>query len=168
MSGVRLSRHYLSRMVTNNWGRIIFISSESAVNVPVEMIHYGVTKTMQLARGLAETTVGTAVTVNLVLAGPTKPEGVEKFVRGSALSREWSHSRSSRYYSVEYGLSRTRCVQATHSLKLRFHEELATHLSPLAWSHISLTGDYTWRTDGGVKPGQLRPKRDLPASLLNP
>ena len=82
MSGVRLSRHYLSRMKAANWGRIIFISSESAANIPVEMIHYGVTKTMQvaLARGLAETTVGTDVTVNSVLAGPTRSEGVEKFI----------------------------------------------------------------------------------------
>src|ERR1700747_1965549 len=82
MSGVRLSRHYLSRMKAANWGRIIFISSESAINIPVEMIHYGVTKTMQvaLARGLAETTLGTGVTVNSVLAGPTRSEGVEKFI----------------------------------------------------------------------------------------
>src|SRR2546428_5131245 len=82
LSGVRLSRHYLSRMKTAGWGRIIFISSESAVNIPVEMIHYGVTKTMQvaLARGLAETTAGTGVTVNSVLAGPTRSEGVEKFL----------------------------------------------------------------------------------------
>jgi NAD(P)-dependent dehydrogenase (short-subunit alcohol dehydrogenase family) len=82
MSGVRLSRHYLPRMKAADWGRIIFISSESAVNIPVEMIHYGVTKTMQvaLARGLAETTAGTAVTVNSVLAGPTRSEGVEKFI----------------------------------------------------------------------------------------
>jgi NAD(P)-dependent dehydrogenase (short-subunit alcohol dehydrogenase family) len=82
MSGVRLSRHYLPHMRAANWGRVIFISSESAVNIPVEMIHYGVTKTMQvaLARGLAETTAGTAVTVNSVLAGPTRSEGVEKFI----------------------------------------------------------------------------------------
>src|SRR5437764_6065566 len=82
MSGVRLSRHYLSRMKAANWGRIIFISSESAINIPVEMIHYGVTKTMQvaLARGLAETTAGAAVTVNSVLAGPTRSEGGGKFV----------------------------------------------------------------------------------------
>ena len=82
MSGVRLSRHYLPRMKVANWGRIIFISSESAVNIPVEMIHYGVTKTMQvaLARGLAETTSGTGVTVNSILAGPTRSEGVEQFI----------------------------------------------------------------------------------------
>jgi NAD(P)-dependent dehydrogenase (short-subunit alcohol dehydrogenase family) len=81
MSGVRLCRHYLPGMKTVNWGRIIFIASESAVNIPVEMIHYGVTKTMQvaLARGLAETTSGTGVTVNSILAGPTRSEGVEEF-----------------------------------------------------------------------------------------
>src|SRR5213592_4357043 len=89
MSGVRLCRHYLSRMKAANWGRIIFISSESAVNIPVEMIHYGVTKTMQvaLARGLAETTAGTDVTVNSVLAGPTRSEGVEKFISDMARTK---------------------------------------------------------------------------------
>jgi NAD(P)-dependent dehydrogenase (short-subunit alcohol dehydrogenase family) len=90
MSGVRLSRHYLARMKEKNWGRIIFISSESAVNIPVEMIHYGVTKTMQvaLARGLAETTAGTGVTVNSVLAGPTRSEGVEEFISNMAKDRK--------------------------------------------------------------------------------
>jgi NAD(P)-dependent dehydrogenase (short-subunit alcohol dehydrogenase family) len=89
MSGVRLSRHYLPQMKAANWGRIIFISSESAGNIPVEMIHYGVTKTMQvaLARGLAETTAGTAVTVNSVLAGPTRSEGVEKFIADMARTK---------------------------------------------------------------------------------
>jgi len=89
MSGVRLSRLYLPRLRAVNWGRIIFISSESAVNIPVEMIHYGVTKTMQvaLARGLAETTAGTGVTVNSILAGPTRSEGVEEFIAGLAKSK---------------------------------------------------------------------------------
>src|SRR4029077_3033341 len=89
MSGVRLSRHYLPKMKAAGWGRIIFISSESAVNIPAEMIHYGVTKTMQvaLARGLAETTAGTGVTVNSVLAGPTRSEGVEKFLNDMARSK---------------------------------------------------------------------------------
>jgi NAD(P)-dependent dehydrogenase (short-subunit alcohol dehydrogenase family) len=89
MSGVRLCRCYLPRMKQNNWGRIIFISSESGVNIPVEMIHYGVTKTMQiaLARGLAETTAGTGVTVNSVLAGPTRSEGVEQFLKDMAARR---------------------------------------------------------------------------------
>ena len=89
MSGVRLSRYYLPAMKAANWGRIIFISSESAVNIPVEMIDYGVTKTMQvaLARGLAETTAGTDVTVNSVLAGPTRSEGVEKFISDMARTK---------------------------------------------------------------------------------
>ena len=89
MSGVRLARHYLPRMKAANWGRIIFVSSESATNIPVEMIHYGVTKTMQvaLARGLAETTAGSAVTVNSVLAGPTRSEGVEKFIADMARTK---------------------------------------------------------------------------------
>jgi NAD(P)-dependent dehydrogenase (short-subunit alcohol dehydrogenase family) len=84
MSGVRLSRHYLPLMLKQDWGRIIFISSESGLNIPAEMIHYGVTKTAQLAlsRGLAETTVGSQVTVNTVLPGPTRSEGVEEFIQG--------------------------------------------------------------------------------------
>jgi NAD(P)-dependent dehydrogenase (short-subunit alcohol dehydrogenase family) len=82
MSGVRLSRHYLPLMLKKDWGRIIFISSESALNIPAEMIHYGVTKTAQVAlsRGLAETTAGSNVTVNTVLPGPTRSEGVETFI----------------------------------------------------------------------------------------
>lgn len=89
MSGVRLARHYLPRMKAKNAGRILFISSESAVNIPVEMIHYGVTKAMQvaLARGLAESTAGTAVTVNSILAGPTRSEGVEQFIEDMAANR---------------------------------------------------------------------------------
>jgi NAD(P)-dependent dehydrogenase (short-subunit alcohol dehydrogenase family) len=83
MSGVRSSRHYLPTMKAKSWGRIIFISSESAINIPVEMIHYGVTKTMQLAlgQGLAETTAGTGVTVNSILPGPTRSEGVDVFLK---------------------------------------------------------------------------------------
>ena len=82
LSGVRLSRLYLPGMKTRNWGRIIFISSESALQIPNEMIHYGMTKTAQIAvaRGLAEITAGTGVTVNSVLPGPTRSEGVEEFV----------------------------------------------------------------------------------------
>lgn len=82
MSGVRLSRHYLAAMLKKNWGRIIFISSESAVHIPPDGIQYGMTKTAQLAvaRGLAETTAETAVTVNSVLVGPTMSEGVERML----------------------------------------------------------------------------------------
>jgi NAD(P)-dependent dehydrogenase (short-subunit alcohol dehydrogenase family) len=76
MSGVRLTRHYLPRMVERGWGRVVFISSESALNIPKEMIHYGMTKTAQLAvsRGVAESVAGTGVTVNAVLPGPTRSE----------------------------------------------------------------------------------------------
>jgi NAD(P)-dependent dehydrogenase (short-subunit alcohol dehydrogenase family) len=89
LSGIRLSRHYIGPMKRNNWGRIVFISSESAIQIPVEMIHYGMTKTAQLAvaRGLAETTKGTAVTVNSVLPGPTASEGVITFVDQLASER---------------------------------------------------------------------------------
>jgi NAD(P)-dependent dehydrogenase (short-subunit alcohol dehydrogenase family) len=82
LSGVRLSRHYIGPMKRRNWGRIVFISSESGLQIPAEMIHYGMTKTAQLAvsRGLAETTAGTNVTVNSVLPGPTASEGVSQFV----------------------------------------------------------------------------------------
>ncbi|NJL86931.1 MAG: SDR family NAD(P)-dependent oxidoreductase [Leptolyngbyaceae cyanobacterium SM1_1_3] len=89
MSGVRLSRAYLSGMKQRNWGRIIFISSESGVHIPGPMVHYGMTKAAQIAiaRGLAETTAGTAVTVNSVLAGPTYSEGVSEFVEQMADSQ---------------------------------------------------------------------------------
>jgi NAD(P)-dependent dehydrogenase (short-subunit alcohol dehydrogenase family) len=82
LSGVRLSRHYFPRMIERNAGRIIFISSESGVMTPPEMVHYGVTKSSQLAiaRGLAERTKGTAVTVNSVLPGPTRSEGIIEFL----------------------------------------------------------------------------------------
>src|SRR5207253_11471248 len=86
LSGVRLSRAYLPGMLQRNWGRIVYISSESAVQIPAEMIHYGMTKTAQLAvaRGLAELTAGTGVTVNSVLPGPTASEGVEGFLQSMA------------------------------------------------------------------------------------
>jgi NAD(P)-dependent dehydrogenase (short-subunit alcohol dehydrogenase family) len=83
LSGVRLSRAYFDKMIRKNWGRIIFISSESALQIPEEMIHYGMTKTAQIsvARGLAELTKGTGVTVNAVLPGPTMSEGVGTFIK---------------------------------------------------------------------------------------
>lgn len=89
MSGVRLSRAYLKGMRKRNWGRIIFISSESGLNIPAEMVHYGVTKTAQIAvaRGIAETTAGTGITVNSVLPGPTESEGVSEFVGNLAQSK---------------------------------------------------------------------------------
>lgn len=89
LSGVRLARHYVRGMRTQNWGRIVFVSSESALQIPTEMIHYGMTKTAQLAvaRGLAETLTGTGVTVNSVLPGPTASEGVGTFVSQMATER---------------------------------------------------------------------------------
>jgi NAD(P)-dependent dehydrogenase (short-subunit alcohol dehydrogenase family) len=82
LSGVRLTRHYLPGMLRNGWGRVIFVSSESAQQIPAEMIHYGTTKTAQIAvaRGVAESVAGTGVTVNTVLPGPTASEGVAAFV----------------------------------------------------------------------------------------
>lgn len=93
MSGVRLARHYLAGMVKKNWGRIIFISSESGIQIPAEMVHYGVTKTAQIAvaRGIAESVAGTGVTVNSVLAGPTESEGVGEFV--GALAKQQKKSK---------------------------------------------------------------------------
>ena len=86
MSGVRLSRHYLAGMLKRNWGRILFISSESGVQIPAEMVHYGMTKTAQIAvaRGIAESVAGTGVTINSILAGPTESEGVSGFVEAMA------------------------------------------------------------------------------------
>ena len=86
MSGIRLSRHLFPKMLKKNWGRIIFISSESAVFIPDEMIHYGMTKTAQLAisRGLAELSKNTGVTVNSILPGPTKSQGVGTFIEDLA------------------------------------------------------------------------------------
>lgn len=86
LSGVRLSRHYFPRMLAKNWGRVIFISSESGVMTPAEMVHYGVTKSSQLAvsRGMAELTKGTGVTVNAVMPGPTRSEGIVDFLKDIA------------------------------------------------------------------------------------
>jgi NAD(P)-dependent dehydrogenase (short-subunit alcohol dehydrogenase family) len=86
LSGVRLTRHFLPGMLRKNWGRVIFMSSESAQQIPSEMIHYGMTKTAQvaIARGLAESVAGTGVTVNSVLPGPTTSEGVTSFVQDMA------------------------------------------------------------------------------------
>lgn len=96
LSGVRLSRHYFPLMKDRNWGRVVFVSSESAVNIPKEMIHYGMTKTAQLAvaRGLAEMTVGTNVTVNSVLPGPTKSEGVGTFIAQMAQGQGIDESKA--------------------------------------------------------------------------
>jgi NAD(P)-dependent dehydrogenase (short-subunit alcohol dehydrogenase family) len=145
MSGVRLSRHYLPRMKANNWGRIIFISSESAVNIPVEMIHYGVTKTMQLAlaRGLAETTAGTGVTANSILAGPTRSEGVERFINSMAKS----HGVEPTVIEKEF-FERVR----PSSLLKRFAntDEVAALVAFIASPRSSATNGAALRVEGGV------------------
>src|ERR1700675_1510595 len=86
MSGVRLARHYLAGMIRKNWGRILFISSEAAVQIPLEMVPYGMTKTAQvaIARGIAESVAGTGVTINSILAGPTASEGATTFLENMA------------------------------------------------------------------------------------
>jgi NAD(P)-dependent dehydrogenase (short-subunit alcohol dehydrogenase family) len=145
MSGVRLCRHYLQGMKAANWGRIIFISSESAVNIPVEMIHYGVTKTMQvaLARGLAETTSGTNITVNSILAGPTRSEGVEQFIIDVAKTKGIAAAE------VEKDFFRT--VRPS-SLLQRFAkiEEVAALVAFVASPLSSATNGAALRADGGV------------------
>ena len=95
MSGIRMSRAYIPGMKKKDWGRIVFISSESGVNIPLEMIHYGMTKTAQLAiaRGLAESLAGTGVTVNSVLPGPTRSEGVIDFFGKMAKEQGVSQSQ---------------------------------------------------------------------------
>jgi NAD(P)-dependent dehydrogenase (short-subunit alcohol dehydrogenase family) len=145
MSGVRLSRGWLPGMKAAGWGRIIFISSESAVNIPAEMIHYGVTKTMQvaLARGLAETTAGTGVTVNSLLAGPTRSEGVDNFVADMARAKGASEAE------IEKEFFRT--IRPS-SLLQRFAsvEEVAAMVAFVASPLSSATNGAALRADGGV------------------
>lgn len=145
MSGVRLSRHYLPRMKATGWGRIIFISSESAVNIPVEMVHYGVTKTMQiaLARGMAETTVGTGVTVNSVLPGPTRSEGVGQFVNDLAASQGKSVEEMEReFFQSARPTSLLRRFETT--------DEIAALVTFVASPLSSATNGAALRADGGL------------------
>jgi len=145
MSGVRLARAYLPDMLKRDWGRIVFISSESALNIPKEMIHYGTTKTAQLAvsRGLAEMTRGTAVTVNSVLPGPTMSEGVETFVRD--LARQSGQS-------VEEAASQFVRQFRPTSLLQRFAsvEEIANMVVYVASKEASATNGAALRAEGGI------------------
>jgi NAD(P)-dependent dehydrogenase (short-subunit alcohol dehydrogenase family) len=145
LSGVRLSRHYLPRMTGAGWGRIIFISSESAVQIPAEMIHYGMTKTAQLAisRGLAETTAGTGVTVNSVLPGPTASEGVEGFVENMAANRGTDRATMEQEFFQNVRPS---------SLLRRFAtpEEVAAMVTFVASPRSAATNGAALRVDGGV------------------
>ncbi|MEH2050410.1 SDR family NAD(P)-dependent oxidoreductase [Nostoc sp.] len=145
LSGVRLSRQYLQKQLEQNWGRIIFISSESAIQIPVEMIHYGTTKTAQLAiaRGLAEITVGTGVTVNSVLPGPTRSEGVEEFISQLAQERGISPTEVEAEFFQNVRPS---------SLIKRFatNEEVAAIVVYLSSPVASATNGAALRVDGGV------------------
>jgi NAD(P)-dependent dehydrogenase (short-subunit alcohol dehydrogenase family) len=145
MSGVRLGRHYLPGMKRRDWGRVVFVSSESAVQIPAEMIHYGVTKTAQLAvaRGMAETCAGTGVTVNSVLPGPTRSEGVEGFVQNLAKGKGVSEAEVEREFFKE--------MRPTSLIK-RFAavEEVANMVVYVCSRQASATNGAALRVDGGV------------------
>jgi NAD(P)-dependent dehydrogenase (short-subunit alcohol dehydrogenase family) len=145
LSGIRLARLYLPTMKARNWGRIIFISSESGVHIPAEMIHYGVTKTAQLAvsRGLAEYVAGTGITVNCVLPGPTRSRGVGEFVEALA-KRE---GKSFEEYEKDFFQK----VRPTSLIK-RFArpEEVASLVVYVASPLSSATTGAALRVDGGV------------------
>jgi NAD(P)-dependent dehydrogenase (short-subunit alcohol dehydrogenase family) len=145
MSGVRLSRAYLPEMKRRNWGRILFISSESGLQIPLEMMHYGVTKTAQiaLARGLAEECAGTGVTVNSVLPGPTRSEGVNTFVQDLATSSGKTFEQFEQEFFEK--------VRPTSLIK-RFAtpEEVAAMVCYLSSPVASATTGAALRVDGGV------------------
>lgn len=145
MSGVRLARHYFPKMLARNWGRIVFISSESAINIPAEMIHYGMTKTAQLAvsRGVAELSAESRVTINSVLPGPTRSEGVEEFLSKLAKERGISEAEVERWFFAEVRPS---------SLLKRFAtvEEVANMVVYVVSEQASATNGAALRVDGGV------------------
>ena len=145
MSGVRLSRAYLQGMINRNWGRIIFISSELALNIPTEMIHYGMTKTAQLsiARGLAQLARGTGVTVNSVLPGPTMSEGVETFVKDLARQNGQSLDEAAANFVMQHRPT---------SLLQRFAtvDEIANMVVYVASKEASATTGAALRAEGGI------------------
>jgi NAD(P)-dependent dehydrogenase (short-subunit alcohol dehydrogenase family) len=145
MSGIRLTRHYLARMRARDWGRIVFVSSESAVQIPAEMVHYGVTKTAQvaLARGIAETLVGTNITCNSVLPGPTASEGVQTFVARMAEQQRKTPADMEREF-----FERARPT----SLLKRFEQpdEVAAMIVYICSERASGTNGSALRVDGGV------------------
>ena len=145
VSGVRLARAFLPGMKRRDWGRIIFISSESGIQIPAEMIHYGVTKTAQIAvaRGLAESLAGTRITVNSVLPGPTRSRGVDEFVGSMAKAQ----SKTSKQVETEF----FQHVRPTSLLK-RFitPEEVGSFVAYVASPLASATNGAALRVDGGV------------------
>ena len=145
LSGIRLSRHFLPGMRQRNWGRIVFISSESALNIPVEMIHYGMTKTAQLAvsRGLAELVAGSGVTVNAVLPGPTRSEGVADFF--AKLAREQGTSQEEMEKQVIAQHRPTSLLS-----RLATVGEVANMVVYVCSQQASATNGAALRVDGGV------------------
>lgn len=145
MSGIRLTRAYFPAMLRRNWGRVLFIASESGIQIPEEMIHYGVTKAAQLAlvNGLAQLTRGTGVTVNAVLPGPTGSEGVSEFVEKLATGAGQT--------AAEFEREFFRSVRPT-SLLQRFAtvEEVANLVAYLSSPLASATNGAAVRVDGGV------------------
>jgi NAD(P)-dependent dehydrogenase (short-subunit alcohol dehydrogenase family) len=145
MSGIRLSRYYLPGMLSRNWGRIIFITSESAQNIPVEMVHYGMTKTAQIAvaRGIAESVAGTGVTVNAVLAGPTASEGAANFVESMAKQQGVSTAEIEKQFFAT--------ARPTSLLK-RFEtpEEVAAVVAFIASAQAVAINGAPVRAEGGV------------------
>ena len=145
MSGVRLSRHYLPGMRSRNWGRVVFVSSESGLHIPVEMIHYGVTKTAQIAiaRGLAESLASTGVTVNSVLPGPTRSEGVGEFISRLARSRGMEAAQAEREF---FATARpTSIIQ-----RFATPDEVAAMITFVCSEAASATTGAALRVDGGV------------------
>ncbi|MEO5893448.1 MAG: SDR family oxidoreductase [Ferruginibacter sp.] len=145
MSGIRLSRHCFPGMLSKNWGRIIFISSESAVFIPEEMIHYGMTKTAQIAvsRGLAELTKGTNVTVNSILPGPTMSKGVGGFIQD--LSKAGNVSIEKVEEDFFKNMRPTSIIQRFASV-----EEIADTVTYFASPLSSATNGASIRVDGGL------------------
>jgi NAD(P)-dependent dehydrogenase (short-subunit alcohol dehydrogenase family) len=145
LSGVRLSRAYLPGMLERNWGRIVFLSSESALNIPVDMIHYGVTKTanLALARGLAKRAAGTGVTVNAVLPGPTLSEGVEAMLKDAAERAGQSIEQAAAAFVKKQRPSSI--IQRAATV-----EEVANLVVYVASPQASATTGAALRVDGGV------------------
>jgi NAD(P)-dependent dehydrogenase (short-subunit alcohol dehydrogenase family) len=145
VSGARLSRAYMKDMLQRNWGRIVFISSESGLQIPPEMIHYGVTKTAQLglSRGLAELTAGTGVTVNSVLPGPTLSEGAQEFV--TELGKQFGQSAEQAAISFIKQHRPSSLIQRFARV-----EEVANMVVYVCSREASATNGAALRVDGGV------------------